>query len=102
MTHTNVIDLYKDVSDLIPDLLFCIKNTDMDNVRQFSGSIYPLPTYYKRARLLTAKFIKERKDGSFYVTLIGKEVAESFSRNKNRDINFIEKLIEYNKDKTKL
>jgi len=71
----------EDVSDLIPDLLHSIKHTDFDNERQVSGSITKLPTFYKRMRLLTAKFIKERKDGSFYVTLIGKEVAKSFLKN---------------------
>lgn len=73
---------YEDViSDLIPDLLHSIKHTDSDNVRQIAGSITELPTYYKRMRLITAKFIKQRKDGSFYVTLIGKEVAASFLKN---------------------
>lgn len=75
------VQTLEDISDLIPDLLHSIKYTDRDNERQVSGSIIKLPTYYKRMRLLTAKFVKQRKDGSFYVTLIGKEVAKSFLKN---------------------
>ncbi len=87
MSHHRSVQIDSDFSDLIPDVIDCLRSTTQDNVKQKSGSILKLPSYYKRMRLLTAKFIKERKDGSFYVTLIGREVVESFARNQNANIN---------------